>query len=173
METRASETGMNKVGTAYILWLGCLLQLHGLHRLYNGKILTGLLWMFSFGLFGFGQVIDLLLIPNMVDEHNARFKARQHTLPDGTVPNQTVIQRVIPVHATPLPPKPIPNPLVIHLLKAAAARGGSLSVTQGVLETGASFAEVEATFIELVKTGYVEITNDSETGVVLYEFKEL
>ena len=68
---------MNKVGTAYVLWLGCLLQLHGLHRLYNGKIFTGLLWMFSFGLFGFGQLIDLLLIPDMGEKHNLKLAARQ------------------------------------------------------------------------------------------------
>lgn len=173
METRVSQTGMNKAGTAYILWLGCLLQLHGLHRLYNGKILTGLLWMFSFGLFGFGQVIDLLLIPSMVDEHNAKLKARQSFLPDGTSPTQAVIQRVIPVDTIPLPPKPTSNPLLIKLLKAAEARGGSLSVTQGVMETGASFAEVEAALVQMLKTGYVEITNNPETGVVTYEFKEL
>ena len=171
METRASQTGMNKVGTAYILWLGCLLQVHGLHRLYNGKILTGLLWMFSFGLFGFGQVIDLLLIPNMVDEHNSKLRARQGLLPDGTLSNQTVIQRVIATSPTPLPPEP--NPLLMKLLRAAEARGGKLSVTQGVMETGASFAQVEAALIHMVKVGYVDITNDPETGVVMYEFKEL
>jgi len=173
VETRASQTGMNKAGTAYILWLGCLLQLHGLHRLYNGKILTGLLWMFSFGLFGFGQVIDLLLIPNMVDEHNAKLRARQRFLPDGTSPTQSVMQRVVPLGTIPSPPKPAANPLLVKLLKAAEARGGSLSVTQGVMATEASFAEVEATLVQLVKTGYVEITNDPETGVVMYEFKEL
>jgi TM2 domain-containing membrane protein YozV len=164
---------MNKAGTAYILWLGCLLQLHGLHRLYNGKILTGLLWMFSFGLFGFGQIIDLLLIPNMVEEHNAKLKARYSLLPDGSLPSQPVIQRVVPLDPIVSPPKPAANPLVVKLLKAAEARGGSLSVTQGVMETGASFAEVEATLVQMVKTGYVEITNDPETGVVMYEFKEL
>ena len=173
MKTNASQTGMNKAGTAYILWLGCLLQLHGLHRLYNGKILTGLLWMFSFGLFGFGQVIDLLLIPNMVDEHNTKLRARQGWLPDGSLPTQTVIQRVVTVDAKPIPPKPTPNSLVVKLLKAAEARGGNLSVTQGVMATGASFSEVETALVYLVKTGYVDITNNPETGVVTYEFKEL
>ena len=171
METRASQTSMNKVGTAYLLWLGCLLQVHGLHRLYNGKILTGLLWMFSFGLFGFGQIIDLLLIPNMVDEHNSKLSARQGLLPNGALSNQAVIQRVIATPPAPLPPEP--NPLLVTLLRAAEARGGKLTVTQGVMETGASFAHVEATLIHMVKAGYVDITNDLETGVVTYEFKEL
>ncbi len=173
METRASQTGMNKVGTAYLLWLGCLLQVHGLHRLYNGKILTGLLWMFSFGLFGFGQLIDLLLIPNMVDEHNTRLRASQGLLPGGAFQNQAVIQRVIPVDAIPLPPKLEPNPLLMKLLQAAEARGGKLSVTQGVMATGASFAQVETALLHMVREGYVEITNNPETGVVTYEFKEL
>ncbi|MBW4489339.1 MAG: hypothetical protein KME12_16235 [Trichocoleus desertorum ATA4-8-CV12] len=31
---------MNKVGTSYLLWLGCLFGISGLHRLYNGKIAT-------------------------------------------------------------------------------------------------------------------------------------
>ena len=171
METRAPQTGMNKVGTAYILWLGCLLQVHGLHRLYNGKILTGLLWMFSFGLFGFGQIIDLLLIPNMVDEHNSKLRVRHGLLPDGTSPSQTVIQRVISTKPAPLPPEP--NPLLVKLLQAAEARGGRLSVTQGVMETGASFAQVEASLIHMVRAGYADITNDLETGVVTYEFREL
>ncbi|HTL88365.1 MAG TPA: NINE protein [Leptolyngbya sp.] len=54
---------MNKVGTAYILWLGGLVGLSGLHRLYNGETKTGLLWLGTFGLFGFGQLLDLILIP--------------------------------------------------------------------------------------------------------------
>ncbi|WP_245940019.1 NINE protein [Stenomitos frigidus] len=171
METNVTRIGMNKVGTAYLLWLGCLLQVHGLHRLYNGKILTGLLWMFSFGLFGFGQIIDLLLIPNMVDQHNSKLRARQGLLPEGALPNQAVIQRVVATHPTPLPPTS--NPLLVQLLRAAETRGGKLSVTQGVMETGASFAHVEATLIQMVKAGYADITNDPETGVVTYEFKEL
>ncbi|MBW4473213.1 MAG: NINE protein [Stenomitos rutilans HA7619-LM2] len=163
---------MNKIGTAYLLWLGCLLQVHGLHRLYNGKILTGLLWMFSFGLFGFGQLIDLLLIPNMVDEHNIKLRAGQGLIP-GASPHQAVIQRVIPADTISVPTRLESNPLLMKLLQAAEARGGKLSVTQGVMATGTSFAYVEATLLHMVREGYVEITNDPETGVVTYEFKEL
>ncbi|WP_432810521.1 NINE protein [Pantanalinema sp. GBBB05] len=166
---------MNNVGTAYVLWLGCLLQLHGLQRLYNGKIATGLLWMFTFGLFGFGQLLDLVLIPGMVDEHNLKLRSRQG-LPAHLSPNQPVVQRVLSheeVQAFPPPTAQQPNQLTIQLVKAAAARGGRLSVTQGVLDTEAGFAEVETTLKNLVRTGYVDLTNDPETGVVMYEFREL
>jgi hypothetical protein len=48
-----------------------------------------------------------------------------------------------------------------------------LSVTQGVMATGATFAEVEVAFRELLKSGYVSIENDSVSGVVTYYFHEL
>ena len=65
------------------------------------------------------------------------------------------------------------NQLKVQLLKAAAARGGKLSVTQAVMDLGISFAEAEAALRDMLSTGYVEITNDLETGVILYDFKEL
>lgn len=34
----------------------------GLHRFYEGKILSALLYMFSFGLFGIGILVDLIII---------------------------------------------------------------------------------------------------------------
>lgn len=65
------------------------------------------------------------------------------------------------------------DPLMIKLLRAAEAKGGRISVTQGVMATGASFSEVEAALKAMVKTGYVEVENDPVTGVVLYDFREL
>ncbi|MEX0268796.1 NINE protein [Leptolyngbyaceae cyanobacterium UHCC 1019] len=164
---------MNNVATSYVLWLGCLLQLHGLQRLYNGKTFTGLLWLFTFGLMGFGQLFDLVLVPGMVDEYNTKLRASQGTLPGSSVP-QPAIERVIkkPEVIT-VVPQPRPDQLAVKLVKAAQARGGKLSVTQGVIDTDASFAAVEATLRTLVKTGYVDTYNDVATGVVLYHFREL
>ncbi len=116
---------MNNVGTAYVLWLGCLLQLHGLHRLYNGKIFTGLLWMFSFGLLGFGQLIDLILIPHMVEEHNYKLRAKQGLLPSGAPLIQPEVQEVIRRDVLD-PGRLASSQLAVQLLKAAEARGGDL-----------------------------------------------
>lgn len=168
METRnpeALEKQMNKVGSAYILWLGCLLQLHGLHRIYNGKIGTGLLWMCTLGLFGVGQLLDLLLIPNMVEDYNTKLRARIGVSAAGVPLSQSIVATAVV--------KPSRDQLMVLLLKAAAAHNGKLSVTQGVMDTGASFAEVEATLKEMVISGYVGVDNHPDTGVVIYNFLEL
>ena len=64
---------MKSTGTSYLLWLLCLLGFCGIHRFYNGRIITGLIWLFTGGLFLIGQIIDLFLIPGIVDDANRRF----------------------------------------------------------------------------------------------------
>ncbi len=167
MENRKLElfTPMNKVSSAYILWLGGFLSLNGLHRLYNGKIATGLLWLCTFGLFGVGQLVDLLLIPNMVEDYNTKMKIKMGVSANGVPLNHPVVATSVI--------KPSKQQLMVLLLKAAEVRNGKLSVTQGVMDTGASFSEVEAVLKEMLKSGYVKIDNHPVTGVVVYEFLEL
>lgn len=155
----------NKVSTGYIFWLACLLQLHGLHRLYNGKVGTGLLWLCTFGLFGVGQLVDLFLIPNMVEDYNAKLRAKMGVSATGVPFYEPVVATTVVKHPH--------EQLMVKLLKAAAARDGKLSVTQGVMDTGASFSEVEAVLKEMVKSGYVRVDNHAVTGVIVYEFLEL
>jgi TM2 domain-containing membrane protein YozV len=62
---------MRSVGWAYALWCLGLLGFCGIHRLYAGRTLTGILWLLTLGLVFVGQLVDLLLIPRMVDRFNA------------------------------------------------------------------------------------------------------
>ena len=64
---------MESTGTSYLLWLLCLIGVCGIHRLYNGRIITGMIWLLTGGLFLIGQIIDLFLIPGMVERANAEF----------------------------------------------------------------------------------------------------
>ncbi|MBW4630017.1 MAG: NINE protein [Brasilonema octagenarum HA4186-MV1] len=150
---------------SYILSGGLFFGLGGLHRLYNGKIGTGVLWLLTGGVFGIGQFVDLFIIPNMVDEQEMRLRAKAGLSPLGVPLNQ-------PAVATQLYRSP-QEKLTMELLKAAQRRGGQLTVTQAVMETGATFAEIEAVFREMLKSGYVKIDNDPETGAVTYHFHEL
>lgn len=59
------------------------------------------------------------------------------------------------------------------LLQAALKHRGRLSVTQGVMETGRPFPEVERVLSGMVASGYVFTRNNPETGVIEYVFKEL
>ena len=43
----------------------------GIHRLYLGKWITGIIWFFTLGLFGFGLLYDLWTINGQVSEANA------------------------------------------------------------------------------------------------------
>jgi len=42
----------------------------GIHRFYMGKILTGLLWLISGGLFGIGWLYDFCTLNSQIDESN-------------------------------------------------------------------------------------------------------
>ncbi len=54
----------------YMLWL---VGFTGAHRFYFGKTASGILWFFTFGLFGIGWLIDAFLIPSMDEEADTRF----------------------------------------------------------------------------------------------------
>lgn len=58
-------------------------------------------------------------------------------------------------------------------IKAAHNHGGTISVTQAVMDTGASFTEVEAILKQMAKSGYVMVGNHPKTGAVIYHFLEL
>ena len=55
---------------AYLLWFLGGFGVLGLHRFYLGRWVTGLLWLFTGGLFFIGSLIDLFLIPSMVQVEN-------------------------------------------------------------------------------------------------------
>jgi len=66
---------MKSNGVAYILWFLWLFGLCGIHRIYAGRIISGLIWLFTFGLLGIGQLIDVFLIPSIIDDENRRSAA--------------------------------------------------------------------------------------------------
>ena len=150
-------------GVAFGLWLACLFGLAGIHRFYLGKPVTGVIWLFTWGLFGIGQLVDLVRLRDMVEDQNILTDGRRQ-------------RRLTRAERKALPPAPSRDPveeLRQTLLKAAASRGGSISVTQGVLASGKSFEEVEAALDAMAKKGYADIDNDPKSGVVVYKFGDL
>lgn len=155
----------NRLANSYILCAAWFFGLAGLQRLYNGKIGTGLLWLLTWGFFGVGQFVDLFMIPGMVEEHDIKLRARAGLSPNG-VP---LTQPTVTLTAT----NSTYDKLMVKLLKAARNRGGTISVTQAVMDTGASFSEVEVVLKQMDKSGYAKIDNHPKTGAVIYHFLEL
>lgn len=155
----------DRVLVSYILSAAWFFGLGGLHRLYNGKIGTGLLWLLTGGIFGIGQFVDVFLIPGMVNEYEQQLRLKAGISPLGVPLTEPVATSQVH-HLT-------KDQLMVKLIEVAESKGGSLTVTQGVKATGASFAEVETALKEMFKSGYVRIDNDPITGAVTYHFHEL
>ena len=61
---------MKSKGVAYLLWLISIFGWLGIHRFYLGKIGTGIIWIFTGGLFGIGSLIDLFTLGGKVEQYN-------------------------------------------------------------------------------------------------------
>lgn len=61
---------MKSKGIAYVLWLISGFGWLGFHRFYIGKIGTGIIWIFTCGVFGIGAMIDLFTLGGQVDQYN-------------------------------------------------------------------------------------------------------
>ena len=155
-----------KQGISYGLWCTCLFGLCGTHRIYLGKYGTGILYLLTFGLFGFGQFIDLIRMRQLVAEANIRDGYALHP----RAAHHLLMQEQSPRGGPRL--NKAEKPLRLRLLEAAMVRGGAISVTEGVAATGAGFEEVEETLRGLVNGGYVDVDNAPGSGVVIYRFTE-
>ncbi len=152
-------------GISYLMWCGWFGGFAGMHRIYMGKYATGILWLLTFGLFGIGQIFDLVAMKKLVRDANIREGYLPH--PRWAAELNRLAQQPAALPAAPQ------KPLKHQLLDAAIERGGEISVTDGVAATGASFADVENTLNELLETGYVDIDNRPDSGVIVYRFTEL
>ena len=156
---------MKEKGIAYIMWAGMFVGVCGLQRLYTGRIGTGLLYLFTFGLCGVGQFIDLFLIPGMVEDAN----------------NRLVLAGVDPRMLGPggaammLPGKRAPRTteeFQVALVQAAQKHEGRLTAAEGVSETGRGFVEVKRQLDQMAVSGYIEMDSDDD-GNEYYRFPGL
>jgi TM2 domain-containing membrane protein YozV len=148
-------------GVAYILWAFGLMGFCGIHRFYSGKITSGLLYFFTLGFFGFGQFVDLFLIPGMTREKNMRLLYEATVEARNNSPHVTLVQQeASPKHIEPM----------LILLKAAALHNNVLSVGQAMLATELPLEQVESLLKKALKQGLAHIDNDEQTGAIRYYF---
>ena len=146
------------VGLAYLFWAMAFLAiplglpgLHGLHRFYCSKPRSGALWLVSFGLLGIGQLIDLFLIPGMVEKANQDLLLQQPRAQ---------------------PDLPVLPSLEKQLLQLARQRTpGGFTLNDALLEVdllpGQSSASITKEIQRLLEADLLHVGND-ERGRVVY-----
>lgn len=145
-------------GVAYLLLAMSVFGLSGLHRFYLGKPVTGIIWLFTFGLLGVGTLVDLFYVPLMVETENRR-------LGFGSAPPPR--QLVSGLESAPGPVNPEQA-----ILKLAKENDGRVTVAMVALGTGLSLRKAQSTLERLCKDGYAERDVSSE-GANLYVFPGL
>lgn len=153
-------------GVAYLLWCLGFFGLCGIQRLYTGNIVTGLIYLFTFGFCFIGQIVDLLLIPDLVHQRNLYFQGRygMSSLPQRhAMPVQIELEKIkAEYQAT--------NTPMQRLLVAAQKNGGVLSAAQAAMYTQLDPDQLQAVLMEAQRVGYATIANDPTTGAIRYHF---
>lgn len=161
-------------GTAYVAWCLCFFGIFGVQRFYTGKITIGLIYFFTFGLFGIGQLLDLILIPDMVDRRN-RYLRRLggENAADGVYHSITLNLSDIPqlnqFQANQSPVSASGSPM-LRLLRAAKENGGTLSIAQAAMYTELEAHEIKQLLQEAERHGFAEVGNDPNSGAIRYHF---
>ncbi|MGF1601175.1 MAG: TM2 domain-containing protein [Thermosynechococcaceae cyanobacterium] len=159
-------------GTAYLLWLACFFGLSGIQRFYTGKPVSGILYLFTLGFFGIGQLLDLVLIPSMVDEKNIKYWAL-HGLPYQAAAPQVVVNVGEGYHAAiQKPPQlmeidPKTERLDVTVLKVCRELGGG-TISDCVIETGADPEEIKTIIHYLSVNGLLCVDNRETDGAIIY-----
>ena len=80
---------MKSIEGSYLLCACGLFGFCGIHRFYLGKPVTGLIWLLTYGLFGVGQIIDIFLIPSMVEAQNLKLNPSRGNSLDSDLNSRT------------------------------------------------------------------------------------
>lgn len=156
-------------GVAYALWCLCFFGICGGQRFYVGKVGSGLLYLLTLGGLGVGQLLDLILIPGMVNWRNAYLLGLQTS--GQMTQNVTVNIGEIPQAKAPANEQLTASKSNMHrLLKAAQEHGGTLSAAQAAIYTDLEPDDINALLQQALKLDYAEVYNDPQSGSIRYRF---
>gem|GEM_PF-207795 len=138
------------VALSYGFWCLSLVGVCGLQRFYNRKPLSGTLWLLTFGVCGLGQLADLLLIPEMVEQANQPLLLEQALAASG--------EQGMPLERQ-----------LLQLARRAGRQGFTINdaLLELQLPTGADSAVVSAEIERLLHLDLLDVGND-ERGRVVY-----
>ncbi|RMF28062.1 MAG: NINE protein, partial [Cyanobacteria bacterium J083] len=146
----------------------------GMHRIYAGKYTSGIIWLFTYGLFGLGQIIDLTLIPGMIEEKN-----RKLMLMSGEEYRENVPQLVINFEEKTVSTsgsqvnqasKAKATSDLHTILQLAKNNPEGISLADCVLATQKTPEEIKPVLNKLISDGLIDVDNHPTTGTVIYKF---
>ncbi|MBU0936870.1 MAG: TM2 domain-containing protein [Spirochaetes bacterium] len=146
---------------AYLLWW--FLGVIGAHKFYIGKTGMGVLYFFTFGLFGIGWFIDLFTLSGQVDLYNARYG--QPKVGSAQQQSQNIVVNV----TTPAGTVPEVRISAEKQVLALADQSSQLTLRQIVSRTSLDVDEAEEAVRKLVARGMAR-EQIAEDGKVLYDF---
>ncbi len=170
---------MKSSGTAYLLWCAGLFGGCGLHRFYLGKYGTGILYFFTFGLLGIGQLIDVFRIPGMVEHENLKRQLRHGPTVNINIQGQT--EQPFTVEAgyqtvqdsrslqQAQPEVDSEKALETTILKLARQFKGRLTPLELAAHSSLSLEEADQALEDIVRRGYADMTV-TDAGNIVYEF---
>jgi len=156
------EERVYSVRMAYILWVPSLFGVAGLHRLYLGKIGTGVLYLLTGGLFGLGTLYDAITLPDQVREARLRDHHRGYLYYDDESyigPGRLQGQQGQPMS------------LEHVVLKTAKKNNGQATPSEVALEANIATEKAKEELERLASKGFCEI-RVRKSGVVVYVFPE-
>jgi hypothetical protein len=139
-----------------------LLGVSGLQRIYLGRYVSGAFYIITWGWFGVGQLLDLALIPGMVDDENLKYMALR-----GGVGYSPSLQGQNPVVLVNNSKSVRPDSMEVAILRICRDRGEA-TLSDCVIDTGADIKEVKAVIKNLIHEDLLQIHNRDSDGSVVY-----
>jgi len=153
---------MKSKTTAYLLWF--FLGLWGFHRFYLSKVGTGIMYLFTFGFFGIGWIIDLFTLGGQVDMYNTLHSGKNQNVNQNT--NTVVVNVTAPAASTPvITQEKISSEKQVLAL---ADKNPILTIKQIVAQTSLEMDEATAVLKKLVEGGHAKELVDPD-GKVKYD----
>lgn len=180
-----------QASTAYILCALGFLGIGGIHRFYLNRAGTGLVYFFTYGIFGIGTVVDMFSIQKMVDEENMHKQALHN---NGSTYNNNSPQVVINLGEnsqynqvpslgnsnTLQNSKQLPNTnsadktlkaeesLELKILKICREKEQA-KLSDCVIDSGANSQEVKKVIQQLVNDELLIVSNRDSDGAIVYQ----
>ena len=154
---------MYSTRTAYLLWFASFFGFAGLHRLYLGKIGSGVLYLATVGLFGLGTIYDGVTMADQVREANLKYRMRRAL--DGRLDELDSLPR--PAHR-PAAAGESPEHVILRIAKTSH---GIASPAAIALEGGMSTDDARKHLDALVDKGIGEV-RVRRNGTLTYVFPD-